>query len=154
MRLCYNKRKRLEMKVVSNNFELVVSFLARFIGKRGAKIVICLVLISLGLKNADIKRQFGVSWDSLRKYREAYDSRNIEPLFELQAERAKSELEQYESVILADFEANPPKTLRECQARIKSLTGITRSLHRIRVFLLKRGLKAGRTGSNPPKQTL
>jgi hypothetical protein len=139
---------------MDNSFVLVLEFLSRYLGKRGAKIAICLVLMSFGLKNAEIKDRFGLSWDSLRKYRTAFAAKNIAPLFELDAERKQSELVNYEDVIMADFEANPPKTLRECRERIIALTGITRSLHRIRVFLIKRGLNPGRLASGPPKQTL
>jgi len=139
---------------MENSFATVLEFLSRFLGKRGAKIVVCLVLMSLGLKNAEIKERFGMSWDSLRKYREALNSKDISRLFELQAERKQSELANYENEIMADFEANPPKTLRECRERIIKLTGITRSLHRIRVFLVKRGLNPGHSDSDRPKQIL
>lgn len=139
---------------MDDSYVLVVGFLSRFFGKRGAKIVICLVLMSFGLKNAEIKERFGLSWDSIRKYRAAFNAKNISPLFELEAERKQSDLAKYEGEIMADFEANPPKTLRECRERIIALTGITRSLHRIRVFLVKRGLNPERLVSDPQKQTL
>ena len=152
MRLWYNRRKRMEAVAMENRFALVLGFLSHFLGKRGAKIVVCLVLMSLGLTNAEIKERFGMSWTSLRKYRKALGGNDVSHLFELEAERQKSELDHYEQEILADFEANPPKTLRECRERIIALTGITRSLHRIRVFLLKRGLNPGRSDSGQPRQ--
>lgn len=139
---------------MDDSYALVLGFLSHFLGKRGAKIVVCLVLMSFGFKNAEIKDRFDLSWDSLRKYRAALDSGNIAPLFELKAERKQSELANYESEIMADFEASPPKTLRECRERIIALTGITRSIHRIRVFLVKRGLNPDRSVSDLQKQTL
>ena len=137
---------------MNNSFGLVLEILTKFIGKRGAKIVICLVMMSLDMKNADIKDRFGASWDTLRKYRAAFDAGNVAPLFEMKAERKQSELASHEGEIMADFEVNPPKTLWESRERIIALTGITRSLHRIRVFLLKRGLNPGHLVSVRQKQ--
>jgi transposase len=123
--------------------ELLLGVLGSRFGKRGSKIIICLILMAFGIKNSEIKEKTGVSYDSLRKYRNALDQEKIEPLFINNGYRAKSELEQYDAIIVSDFDKNPPKTLREAQERIQELTGLTRSLHRIRVYLLKRGLKAG-----------
>ena len=81
-------------------FVLVLEFLSRFLGKRGAKIVICLVLMSCGLKNTEIRDRFGLSWDSLRKYRTAFETKNIAPSFEMDAKRKQSELAQYKDVIM------------------------------------------------------
>jgi len=124
-------------------FELVLNILGRHFGKRGSKVIVCLILMAFGIKNSEIKEKTGVSYDSLRKYRNALEGENIEPLFVNNGYREKSELEKYDAIIIADFDKNPPKTLREAQERIQGLTGLTRSLHRIRVYLLKRGLKAG-----------
>ena len=127
-----------------NGFEYVSEILSRHFGKRGAKIVICLVLMAYGLKSKEIKGELGLSYDSLRKYKEALDGRTAETLFVRGGKRMQSELEPYTDKIMADFEANPPKTLRDAQERIQALTGIKRSLHRIRIYLLKRGFAVGR----------
>lgn len=124
-------------------FEMVLCVLVKRFGKRGAKIIICLILMAFGINNSEIKDKTGVSYDALRKYKNALEAGNIEPLFVNRGYREKSELEKFDAVILEDFDKRPPKTLREAQERIKSLTGLTRSLHRIRVYLQKRGLKPG-----------
>jgi hypothetical protein len=69
------------------------------------------------------------------------DNDDIDPLFINNGYREKSELEKFDSIIFDDFDKRPPKTLREARERIQKLTGITRSIHRIRVYLLKRGSK-------------
>ena len=125
-------------------YGLILGFLGNHFGSRCAKIVICLVLMVYGIKNSEIKDKTGVSYDALRKYRNALESEDIEPLFANKGYREKSELEKYDDLIIADFYKAPPKTLREAQERIEKLTGLTRSLHRIRVYLQKRGLKAVR----------
>jgi len=121
---------------------LLLEFLSKRFHMRGAKIIIVLVLMAVGLKNAEIREKLGTSWDSLRKYRSAFDIENIESLFEMDnSKRQKSQLEQYNQQIGEDFDHNPPKTLREARERIKEITGLSRSIHRVRKYLLKRGLK-------------
>ena len=123
-------------------FEKILSILGKYFGKRGSKIIICLILMIFGAKNSEIKSKVGVSFDSLRKYRTALDSGEIDSLFVNNGYREKSELEKYETLIISNFDKNPPKTLREARDRIKELTGLSRSLNRIRIFIKKRGLKA------------
>ena len=119
---------------------LLLKFLSKRFHMRGAKIIIVLVLMTVGLKNAEIREKLGTSWDSLRKYRAAFDEENIECLFEMDnSNRQKSQLEQYNKQISEDFDRNPPKTLREARERIKEITGLSRSINRVRKYLLKRG---------------
>jgi transposase len=111
---------------------------------RGAKIIVVLVLMAVGMKNADIKKTLGTSWDSLAKYRQALDDDNLDPLFNMPTtNRQKSEMENFNEQIDASFNANPPKTLREARERIREITGLDRSITRVRKYLLKRGLKIG-----------
>ena len=123
--------------------EILQRLLERHFGKRGTKIIICLVLMVFDVKNIDIHEKVGVSDRALRRYRSALEAGKISGLFVHNGYRGKSELERYNREILEDFNKKPPKTLRDAQERIKKLTGLTRSLHRIGVYLKKRGLKAG-----------
>lgn len=118
--------------------ELILNMLTRHFGKRGAKIIVSIVLMAFGIKNSEIKEKFGMSYAALRKYRSALESGEIESLFVTWVERQKSELEEYGDLIMENFESNPPKTLREAQERILGLTGIKRSLNRLGIFLKKR----------------
>ena len=124
-------------------FELILKILEKHFGKRGSRVIVCLVLMVFGVKHSEIKAEFGTSYNALRRYRTALVSGDIEQLFIKKGSREQSELEKYNKEIADEFEKNPPKTLRDAQERIKRLTGLTRSLHRIRVYLLKKGLKAG-----------
>jgi len=119
----------------------ILAFLEKIFGKRGAKTVICLVLMMLGFQNAPIKEKTGVAFSTLRRYRKVIENCDISTLFEVKAERMKSKLSPYEDVICADFDARPPKTLREAQTRVLKLTGIEISLNRLRIFLKKRALE-------------
>jgi transposase len=123
---------------------LVLAVLEKHFGKRNSRMVICLILMVFGIKHSEIKLKFGTSYDALRRYRTALQENNIERLFIQKRVREQSELEKYNQEIAEEFDKNPPKTLRDAQERIKRITGLTRSLHRIRVYLKKRGSKAER----------
>ena len=124
--------------------DLVLQLLTKILGKqRYAKVIVCLVLIAFEISNSEIKKHFGMSLPTLRKYRSALANGEIEQLIEFTGKRTKSALDDYEDVILKDFDSNPPKTLRDAQERILQLTGLQRSLHRVHVWLKKRAIKAG-----------
>lgn len=123
---------------------ILLSFLSHHFSMRGAKIIVVLVLMAVGMKNADIKKVIGTSWDSLAKYRRALEAEDLDSLFHMPTgNRKKSEMEQFNKQIDETFNANPPKTLREARERIKEITSLDRSLTRVRKYLLKRGLKIG-----------
>ena len=124
-------------------YELLTKILEKRFGKRGSKIIICLVLMIFGIKHSEIKQKLGVSYDALRRYRTALQAEDIDQLLVNKGYREQSELEKYNDKIMEEFDKRPPRTLRDAQERIKSITGLTRSIHRIRVYLQKRGLKAG-----------
>jgi transposase len=121
-------------------YKLILKLLENYFGKRGANVVVCLILMTFGITHTEIQKKQGTSLSTLRRYRTVLNSGNIDRLFVVaERERQHSQLDNYESEILANFEESPPKTLREAQSRIETLTGIKRSLHRLHVWLLKRG---------------
>ena len=120
--------------------EMVLQLLTNALGKqRYARAIVCLVLMAFGVSNSEIHKKFGTSLSTLRKYKAAMESGEIGHLIEFKGGRTRSELDDFEDIILRDFEANPPKTLRDARERILKLTGLNRSLHRVRVWLEKRG---------------
>jgi transposase len=125
--------------------EKVLQILTKVFSKeRYAKVIICLVLLAFGIPKSEINKKIGITFPTLRKYKSALECGEIDKLFEFKGSRTKSVLNNYESIILNDFEINPPKTLREAQTRIEKLTGLRRSLNRLRVWLKKRGFALGR----------
>jgi len=132
-------------------FELLSKILEKHFGKRGTKIVICLALMIFGIKSSEIKQRYGVSYNALRRYKTALQAGNIDQLFINNGYRKKSELEKYDDILMEEFDKHPPQTLRDAQERIKSITGLTRSLHRILVYLQKKGLKSRAVGFMPSK---
>ena len=128
---------------MNGSYDIILKILTCFYGKRGEKIIVCLVLMIYGIKNSEIKESFGMSYDALRKYRASLESGSVEHLFIKKGPRMRCELDEHSDVIMHDFEMNPPKTLKEAQERIIRLTGIKRSLNRIRIFLKKRAFEFG-----------
>lgn len=125
--------------------EAILQLLTKAFGKRRyAKVIICLTLMAYGISNSEINKRIGITFPTLRKYKNVLESGEIEELVVFKGERTKSALDDYEEVILKEFDSNPPKTLRDAKERILRLTGLNRSLHRIRVWLEKRGSKAAR----------
>jgi len=122
--------------------EIVIKILEQKFGVRGSKIVISLILMVFGMKNMEIHEKGGISDRALRRYRKAMEEGKIRSLFINKGYRGKSEMEKYNEEIVEEFNKRPPKTLRDAQERIKRITGLTRSLHRIGVYLKKRGIKA------------
>jgi len=127
---------------MKNRGEIILKILEQKFGVRGTKIVISLVLMVFGITNSEIHEKAGISDKALRRYRKALQEGKVTSLFINKGYRGKSELEKYNTKIVEEFDKRPPKTLREAQERIKDMTGLTRSLHRIGVYLKKKGLKA------------
>jgi transposase len=129
---------------MTNGLETILRLLAKVFGKqRYAQTVVCLTLMAFGITNSAIKEKLGMSYDTLRKYRVALDQGDVDRLLEFKGERTRSELDGFETEIMKEFNANPPRTLRDAQERIQKLTGLSRSLHRIDVWLKKRAIKVG-----------
>lgn len=120
--------------------ETIVKFLEQHFGKRGARTIIALVLMVFGMTHSEIQKRHGTALSTLRCYRNALNDGNIEALFVVgEREREHSELDNFETEILTEFNDKPPKTLREAQSRIETHTGLKRSTHRLSVWLKKRG---------------
>jgi transposase len=125
--------------------EIVLSLLTKLLGKRRyAKAIVCLILIAYGVANSEINKKLGMSYTTLRKYKSALKTGEIDELVEFNGSRTKSMLNDYEHIIMKEFNDNPPKTLRDAQERILKLTGLNRSLNRVRIWLKKRAYEVGR----------
>ncbi len=129
---------------MSDKYPIVMGLLERLFGKRGSRIIFSLVLMTFGISHSEIQSKCGVALSTLRKYRNSLENGEIDSLFVVaERQRERSELDNYEDKIMASFDSNPPKTLREAQTRIENMTGLKRSLTRLRAWLQKRGFVRG-----------
>ena len=110
-----------------------------------------LLLKSQGLSHGDIGKIVGVCQDTLREYLYQYQNGGIEALKVINFYQPTSELAKHQGTIEDEFRANPPATVKEAANRIKELTGIQRSVHRVGKFLKKVGLKRLKTAQIPAK---
>lgn len=99
--------------------------------------MMALYLKAVGHRHKDICAELDISEVCLRHYLDRYINEGLEGLRCLGYRGRRNLLDENRDVIIAHFEAQPPGTLKEAQARIAEITGIRRSLPQIREFLKK-----------------
>jgi len=119
------------------NMRYVLGEISKRIGKRLMKEIVCTVLLAFGIAPSVIHEKLGVSYKSLRRYREYTVERRLNELLEIKESNHKSVLEKHKAQIEREFETKPPRTLKEAKSRIKEMTGISRSVSNIRRWLKK-----------------
>lgn len=105
----------------------------------------------LGRSNGEISLLAGVSSTTVTTVLKLYKKGGLEAVTAISRRRPKSLLELHSETILNHFEKHPPSTAKEAKKVIESLTGITRNVSRIKVFLHKIGLKPRKTAALPAK---
>ena len=91
----------------------------------------------------------GVSTRSVFDYIRMYNEGGLDKILEINHYSPTSKLEEYSDIIQAEFEKNPPTSIREAKHRIASFTGIKRSDTQVRKFLKKLGMKLLKPGLVP-----
>ena len=91
----------------------------------------------------------GTSIRSVFSYIRMYSEGGLQKLMEVNFYSPKSKLEAYSGIIISEFKANPPSSIREAKHRIKQLTGLKRSETQVRKFLKNLGMKLLKPGAIP-----
>jgi transposase len=125
---------------VSYGVRFAIDFLELRLGKRVAKQIIYILLLTFCVERKKIKEIFGASDATLAKYSSALRDEDLGRVFEQNYNRPQSELEAYRAQIEKAFEEKPPATRREAAVVIEKITGIKRSLTQVGKFL-KKGAK-------------
>jgi len=94
-----------------------------------------LLLKSQDLEHKEIGQILGISQTTLREYFELYIDGGIEALKKLNYQGHPSQLQEKKDEIIVALEADPPATLKQAQAKIKTVTGLERSLPQVSEFL-------------------
>jgi transposase len=115
------------------------------------KRMLCLRLKYRGYENHTIADILELSRNTIGNYLTLYEESGFEGLKTLNYKGPKSKLDKHQPKVEASFRQNPPRSVKEARARIKSLTGIKRSPTRIRAFLNRMGMKPLATGQIPAK---
>lgn len=108
-------------------------------------------LKSQGAKHKDICRYVGICSTTLTSYVREYDKGGIGSLRTLNFQRPRSDLDDHRAVLEEHFRKNPPASALVARTDVTRLTGITRSLGRIRAFLKRIGLRCRKVGAIPAK---
>ena len=94
-----------------------------------------LLLKSQNLAHQEIGEILGISQTTVRDYLDLYLTGGLEALKTLNYQGQRSQLHQKKDDIIAALEADPPATLKQAQAKIKTVTGLERSLTQVSAFL-------------------
>lgn len=108
-------------------------------------------LVSQGLSRPEVARLAGVSVKTVRRYIKRYKRGGIESLKQSLYRGRSSELDPHVETLKEYFAKNPPSTVKEAQAAIKTLTGIRREASQVRAFLKRLGMRRRKVAAVPGK---
>lgn len=130
---------------------IVIKVLEEKLGIRLLKQAVTILLMLFGIDKKIIRKSLGVSTVTIRKYEEMIQAGTLSELFKDNVYKRRSELENYTEEIMAELDKNPATTLREAAVIIEKVTGIKRSIPRVRNFLKKNGYRPLKVGLFPSK---
>lgn len=113
-----------------------------------------LYLKAMGLPHHEICRITVICPNTLRNYFSEYMTGGIDELKKLGYHGAVNGLTPHNSTLEAEFRARPPATVKEARARIKELTGVERSMTRVRTYLYSIGMARRKVAAVPAKADL
>lgn len=115
------------------------------------KRMLCLRLKYRGYQNQEIADILEISRNTVGNYLALYASEGIEGLKTLNYRGPVSKLDRHQPKVEASFREQAPKSVKEARERIKKLTGVKRSLSRVRAFMKRMGMNPLATGQIPAK---
>jgi transposase len=83
-----------------------------------------------------------------------YKKGGIELITTIGSNQPTSELAKHKTSIIKEFTLRPPSSAKEAAARIERLTGVKRSVGRVREFMKNIGMKFRKTAAIPAKADL
>jgi transposase len=113
--------------------------------------LLAVYLKSQRLEHGRICKMLRVSLPTFLSYMKEYLEGGIGRLTLNMHEGRPSELNAHADMIRREFESKPPATLKEARKRIRSLTGLERSIPQIWEFLHKIGMSSRKVGGIPGK---
>jgi transposase len=111
----------------------------------------CLRLKYRGYQNQAIADILEISRNTVGNYLRLYEQSGLEGLKTLHYRGPVGKLDQHQPQVEQSFRQRPPRSVKEARERIKKLTGIKRSLTRVRAFMKRMGMNPRATGQIPAK---
>jgi transposase len=115
------------------------------------KRMFCLRLKYRGYQNREIADILEISRNTVSNYLTLYETQGLEGLKTLNYQGPVSKLDKHQPKVEASFRHQPPRSVKEARERIKKMTGIKRSLSRVRNFMKRMGMNPRATGQLPAK---
>jgi len=108
-------------------------------------------LKSQELPHHEICRLASITEPTLCRYFQDYQQGGVERLKQLHFYQPASALAAHTDVLKAHFQAHPVATVKEAQAKIEEMTGLSRSETQVRHFVTVMGMKCRKVGTIPAK---
>lgn len=115
------------------------------------KRMLCLRMRGMGLEYSVISSVLGCCVNTVYNYMKIYKEGGMEATRGTKYNQPESELKAHQPTVESSFRAAPPLSVKEAAARIETLTGVKRSLNRVRVFMQNIGMKPIKMGQIPAK---
>ena len=108
-------------------------------------------LKGIGKSHQEISDFVGLSLNSLTGIFKLYVKDGLPAVRQLGYIPRKSPLDDHRELLRKHFEENPPASVKQARDDIERLTGIKKSLTRIRVFMHQLGMEPRKVGGIPAK---
>ena len=108
-------------------------------------------LKAMGLSHQEICRLTEICPNTLRTYFSDYQKGGIDQLKKWGYKGAVNSLAPHNDTLEAEFLARPPASVKEARARILTLTGVDRSMTRVRTYLHDLGMTRRKVAAVPAK---
>lgn len=110
-----------------------------------------LYLTSQGYTRGQVSKLTGLHRNTITAQIKSYEAGGLEQVKILRWKGPASCLAPHEQSLETYFEAHPPRTTKQARAAITQITGETLSVHEVRRFLHKLGMKPRKAGHIPAK---
>jgi hypothetical protein len=120
-------------------------------GKNACKALFIIVLIIANVEKEKIMALLGICGNTCKKYEKIVDAVDFSFIFDKKKSTRKPQLEAIKAKLIAYFDANPPRTLREAACAIKAKFVASVSIPSVYRFMKANGAERLKAGSFPSK---
>jgi hypothetical protein len=120
-------------------------------GKNACKALFIMVLIIADVEKEKIMALLGIRNNTYKKYKNIVEAVDFSFIFDKKKSARKPQLEAIKAKLIAYFDSNPPRTLREAACAIKAQFGVSVSIPSACRFMKANGAERLKVGSFPSK---
>ncbi|MDR1540015.1 MAG: hypothetical protein LBU32_18850 [Clostridiales bacterium] len=120
-------------------------------GKNACNALFIMALIIADVEKEKIMALLGIRNNTYKKYKNIVEAVDFSFIFDKKKSTRKPQLEAIKAKLIAYFDSNPPRTLREAACAIKAQFGASVSIPSACRFMKANGVKRLKVGSFPSK---